>query len=384
LKGKSQKARNKGKRSKFILTLAGELLIIRTIIETYSCHTGKEYLVPIDEYLGIDKLKYNMTLPMEIEVADWGQNQSSFRAAEERMQEKLNINISREQIRKITYKVGGQVFDEDTKNAEESIKNLESMQFENKRCGTLYIMIDGAAINTRIPKLEEDGSTWCETKMVEAFSSDNLRMRKSKNGSIDGEKHYSILEKEYMPYIGHVWDFKKYVLDCAIRNGYGQYEKTVVVSDGATWIRKMCEELFPDAIQILDLYHLSEHVYEFSKSLFNNDESQYVPYAEKLIDQLKNSKSTDVLKELEKYGNHSLYTYIQNNENKIDYVTYKSEGYYVGSGPIESGNKIILQRRCKQAGMRWNVENANRLLSLRAKKESGLWTTGVERIVLAA
>ena len=37
--------------------------------------------------------------------------------------------------------------------------------------------------------------------------------------------------------------------------------------------------------------------------------------------------------------------------NKIDYKEYKEKGYFVGSGAIGSGNKIVVQRRCKQAGM---------------------------------
>jgi hypothetical protein len=42
----------------------------------------------------------------------------------------------------------------------------------------------------------------------------------------------------------------------AVRNGYGKYKETVLIGDGATWIRSMKEELFPDAQQILDFSHL--------------------------------------------------------------------------------------------------------------------------------
>jgi hypothetical protein len=45
------------------------------------------------------------------------------------------------------------------------------------------------------------------------------------------------------------------------------YRETVVVSDGAAWIRNMCGEIFPDAVQILDFYHLAENINSFSKYL---------------------------------------------------------------------------------------------------------------------
>jgi hypothetical protein len=63
---------------------------------------------------------------------------------------------------------------------------------------------------------------------------------------------------------------------------------------------------------------------------------------------------------------------------------YEQKGYFIGSGAIESGNKIVLQQRLKQAGMRWNVETAQNILKLKAKTESGLWHTDVELFVLSA
>jgi hypothetical protein len=52
------------------------------------------------------------------------------------------------------------------------------------------------------------------------------------------------------------------------------------------------------------------------------------------------------------------YPYIEHNRNKIDYAEYKRRGHYIRPGPIESGNKSVVQKRCKQAGMRWNMANA--------------------------
>jgi len=53
-----------------------------------------------------------------------------------------------------------------------------------------------------------------------------------------------------------------------------------------------------------------------------------------------------------------------------DYLEYKKQGYYVGSGMIESGNKVVVQKRLKQAGMRWSRTGAQNIVSLRAKYES--------------
>jgi hypothetical protein len=79
-----------------------------------------------------------------------------------------------------------------------------------------------------------------------------------------------------------------------------------------------------------------------------------------------------------------MYGYVNNNREKIDYAGYRRGGYYVGSGPIESGSKVVVQRRCKQAGMRWDETNAQYMLSLRAKHAGNLWSEYVETLLSAA
>ncbi|MDR3301467.1 MAG: hypothetical protein LBT01_02915 [Spirochaetaceae bacterium] len=61
----------------------------------------------------------------------------------------------------------------------------------------------------------------------------------------------------------------------ATRNHCFEYEKIVILSDGTTWIRSMCNELFPGSQQILDYYHLVENSYNFGRHLFGNDEKNW-------------------------------------------------------------------------------------------------------------
>lgn len=56
---------------------------------------------------------------------------------------------------------------------------------------------------------------------------------------------------------------------------------------------------------------------------------------------------------------------------------YRERGYFVGSGIIESGHKIVLQVRLDGAGMRWNVPTARYVLALREKIKSEKWESDV-------
>jgi len=312
------------------------------------------------------------------EIALYGQNQSSFDNAKFMIERALGMVINEETIREITESIGQKVFEDDTIKAKAVLENIVNIETcETKDDNILYIMIDGAAVNTRVE--DENGSTWRENKPVVVFTDKDMIKRK------DGG--HIIVKKEYMPYIGSSENFKGYVLDTAIRAGYGKIKNVVVIADGATWIRNMCEEIFLDAIQILDLYHLKENIYNYAKCKFNNDSQKYTPWAEKICASIEKGKIEEVLAQLpneEKLptGVVNLKTYLTNNINKINYPEYRAKGYFVGSGAIESANKVVVQRRLKQAGMRWSVSGAQALLTLRAKMESGLWNE-VEKKVCA-
>jgi len=377
---------NKQRTSITLLTTKGPLSIRRTILQPSSAEgleklkekENSSHVVPMDIALGIDVLPFKMTREMMCEVSFWAQNQTSFKAAEEIIYKVHGVLIGACTIRIIADYIGKIIFEQDTKEANEIYEKINTIEYTNRKIGILYIQMDGAALNTRIK--DKDGSSWRENKLGMVFSSDNIRTSINKKG----EKTSKIIKKEYTSYIGSVNEFKKYLFACAVKNGYGKYEKTIILSDGATWIRNMCEELFPDAIQILDLFHLCENTYSFAKAIFKSDEAKYVPWAEDVIKMIKSSQTSEVLDILKKYKNRklpkgvvNLYNYVNNNIDKIDYKKYLEDGYYIGSGAIESGNKVVLQKRLKLAGMRWNEITAQYLLSLRAKYESGLWKNSV-------
>jgi hypothetical protein len=342
--------------------------------------TGLKTIVPLDCSLGIAGLPFKITPNAMLKIAYWAQNQLSYDRAEEAIYEIMKIKVNDDTIRAVTDFVGKVIFENDCKKADQSVGMLSSgkLSFSKNLDGVLYIQTDGAALNTR--KEDENGSTWRENKLGEVFSSTNIRYWTDHKG----DRQHQILKKEYISYLGSVSEFKKHLVALALRNGYGKYKETIILSDGATWIRNMVEELFPDAQQILDYYHLCENVNTFAKYLFKMDESQCKPWANDVCKKLRKGGSKHVLNELnalERAPDNcpvNLCAYITNNINNIDYSSYEKKGYFIGSGAIESGNKIILQDRLKRAGMRWNTDTAQALLTLKTKVESKLWLSDVE------
>ena len=331
----------------------------------------------MDDALGISDLPFKMTPELMLRCAYWAQNQCSYQAAEDVIKNTYNLSLNDDTIRLVTNFIGKLVFENDCKRTSETYQKLTSgkEKFKNNKSGVLYIEVDGAALNTRHKNSE--GSTWRENKLGVVYSSDNIHRWTSKKGT----KEHRIEKREYISFIGSVDEFKKHLYSTAINNGYGKYKDTVVISDGAAWIANMVTEVFPDAQHILDLFHLKENVYEYAKNKFNFIEADFIPWADRICSLLENGNSETVLNELnpdEKYSNCvNLYHYISEHIEHINYPEYKAKGYFCGSGAIESGNKIVLQKRLKQAGMRWEPQSAQYLLTLKSKYESGRWETDV-------
>ena len=290
----------------------GEIEYVR---DYYYCRNCKYGTSPQDEALNIVGLPHKMTRELMSEVAFFGQNQPSFKRARRMINRALKLDINEETIREVTEYVGKLVFEQDTGRAEETIANIHKIDSSVKEDGVLYIQTDGAAVNTRIE--DENGSTWRENKTVMVFKDKDMIHRK------DGG--HIITKKEYLPFIGTSEDFKKYMLDIAVRAGYGKIKEVVVISDGAPWIRTVCSEIFPDAVLILDLYHLKENIYTYAKHKFSCNEKEYVPWAEIFIDKIEKGKveeALDLLPEDEKLPSNvvNLRTYI-NNKAHIVFLT---------------------------------------------------------------
>ena len=249
---------------------------------------------------------------------------------------------------------------------------------KNEAESILYIEMDGSALNTRV---ETDGSSWKENKLGCVFTSDNIHYYIN---SRTGEIYHKIEKCEYVSHLGSASDFKWHLFALALENNYDPEREVVILSDGAAWIRDISEELFPGATMILDLYHLFENVHTYAKGLFPEDSDKANNWAKAVCEKLEDGKRKEVLeKDVEDKSvlGFNLHSYIESNSDRIDYPTYKEKGYFVGSGAIESGNKVVVQKRLKLAGMRWNTESAQYLLTLRAKFSSGRWISDVEAAI---
>jgi hypothetical protein len=166
----------------------------------------------------------------------------------------------------------------------------------------------------------------------------------------------------------------------AVRRGLLNAEKVVVLGDGAEWIRNLAELHFPEATQIVDLYHTREHVSKICKILFAPNPDEIEKHRIQWWDHLDDGKIEEIAKEAQQNmpddpeKNEEVekeIAYLIKNKERMRYDKFRAQGLFVGSGVVEAGCKTVIGKRLKQSGMEWSVRGANAIISLRCIFVSG-------------
>jgi len=171
-------------------------------------------------------------------------------------------------------------------------------------------------------------------------------------------------------------EFRKRVSLLALKSGYQSASMKIFVSDGAYWISKMIEDYFPDAIHVLDMYHLKNKV----TTLFGvNAEGKDLQLREAAITACSNYSPRDLIRYISAYEpsdnrrlpiREDLITYVKNNAKAIDNHRYV---HIHGSGWIEKGVDLMVSRRLKNRGMSWTKHGCSNMIPFTVLSYNNAW-----------
>src|SRR5712671_2800546 len=192
------------------------------------------------------------------------------------------------------------------------------------------------------------------------------------------QEGYAIRDSDSTTYTGAIEtavEFGKRIYREAWKRGWSRAKKKVVIGDGAEWIWNLARDHFPGAIQIVDLYHARQHLWELVRKLYPNDAGQQKAWMkvhqkrlldkgkiEKLVTSIR-SLSSDNPEVSEKIRTEA--DYFERNADRMRYPKFRGQLLFVGSGVIEAGCKTVVGSRLKRSGMFWTVRGANAILALR-------------------
>ncbi len=169
------------------------------------------------------------------------------------------------------------------------------------------------------------------------------------------------------------------------RRGTLASDTVVAVNDGAVWIQELLDLQCPQAVRILDLPHAVEHLAQVAHARWEAESPQAAAWLEAQVDALLNGQEAEVLARLAALGERcdlspetlqvagACHGYLARRRDQIRYAAFRAAGYPVGSGCVESANKLLVEARLKGAGMHWRRGHVNALLALRCLERNGRW-----------
>jgi hypothetical protein len=172
-----------------------------------------------------------------------------------------------------------------------------------------------------------------------------------------------------------------------IRRGADHVRQFTILGDGAAWIWNIATAQFPEATQIVDLFHAREHLHDLARLLEfmlldHRDEWLTARLADLdygYIDGIVAAARTFPLEGIKKSELDTALGYFQNNAPRMRYHWFRQCGLFVGSGIVEASCKTVIGQRLKQSGMHWTVNGADAIATLRCQQASRpqdqIWTT---------
>ena len=171
--------------------------------------------------------------------------------------------------------------------------------------------------------------------------------------------------------------FRRLALVETYRRGVGTALVVAAVMDGADWLQKLIDFHRPDAIRILDFPHAVEYLTRAGHEAFGAGTAATGAWLGTQAHALKHGGPAPVLAALRALPageqRDTALGYLEPRLAQLQYPTFRAAGYPIGSGIVESANKVVVQDRLKGSGMHWAPASVDPMLALRTVVCADRW-----------
>jgi hypothetical protein len=327
----------------------------------YYYHEGKKQgHYPADAALGLES---GHTPALARLMCLEGADETSYQKAEQHLAETGGIHVCGRQIQRLVQQVGAAAQQWQEREAKPG----------GSAVPVLYVSADGTGVPMRPEELagragkQSDGSA----KTRQAYLGCVFTQHKT------DEEGHPVRDYESTTYVssfGPLDQFGPCLRQDAIRRGLALALQVVLLIDGAEGLAKMGRLCFAEATQIVDFYHALEHAGRVLAALLGSKEHPDYPkrlgrWAKRLlhdrVQQLITQTRQECLGKPQAQAVEKELGYFVTNLQRMQYGTFRSKGFFIGSGVIEAGCKTVIGARCKQSGMFWGEPGARNVLALR-------------------
>lgn len=367
-------------RTKRVRTVLGEVRMRRAYYHCRSCHQGS---VPLDRAWKMERTGYS---PGFQRVTSRIGAQESFEMSSRDLLEIGGIEASPKEVERISEQVG-----EDLLSVEQSL--CDRVFSEKKEEAVIELVAHRAPVEKAYFAVDGTGVpvTTEESAGRRGKGPDGrARTREAKLGCLFtqtklDERGRPARDEMSTTYVGSVQtaeEFGKALYAESERRGLSTAKTQIVLGDGAVWIWELAAEHFPKAVQIVDLYHAREHVWNVGKALYEGHDKRLKRWVGARLDELDRGDIPKLIKAFGRVAPPSEKAaeivrketeYFRKNRDRMRYDSFRERGLFVGSGVVEAACKSVIGKRLKQSGMRWSVKGANAIIALRRCLLSNQW-----------
>jgi hypothetical protein len=358
--------RHKGLLKATVVTTLGEVCYRRP---RWRCPDCGEDCYPHDALLCF--LKHSVSWALAKVVSRQSALLGSFEEARDTLADDYGVHLAKETMREVSEAAGQHVLVQEDAQRQKIMDRQAPLPDSEEKPEKACVFVDGTTVHTE--------GDWHEIRVTTVTAEDAA-------GRCLRHSRARFLPVEEVAWV---------LLLLARGVGYQHARLRAFIADGALWLWKLAEDYFGSAIQILDWYHLAEHVHKAANLLWTEGSEAAKQWAKRLKDELWEGRSAVALdlvraeaakvrSPVKRKALHELETYLEHNKGRIDYPRYRELGLPVGSGQVEAQCKTLVGARCKQAGMRnWTYAGAEAVLRLRAARQDGtfdaLWDQELRR-----
>lgn len=311
---------------------------------------GKGFF-PLDEQLGLDGAGLTPRgQEALVRLAAW----MSFEHACELLEDLLGMQVSATSSRRYTYQTGQAALA--VQQAEEQ-RIREELPEPPKGAERQAISADGAFV----PLV---GGEWAEVKTLVVAE------------VIQNDREAGEADTAQVSSFSRLTDAETFSQQAVVelhRRGVERAEAVCAVTDGAEWLQGFIDDHCPKALRILDFAHAAEDVSALGQLASEAGSVMAPKWLEQQLHDLKHEGPKPVLAQLRplpaQHPTVALLSeklaYLEKREAHMQYPTYQETGWPIGSGMVESANKLVVEARLKGAGMHWSRPHVNPMLVLR-------------------
>jgi hypothetical protein len=357
------------RRQGMLRTLFGQVNYRRAY---YSCQECGQGTYPLDEQLG---LRPN-AMSAEVErLAGIVGVERPFEQGSRLFEELTLVSLSDHSLDKAAQAYGEEQM---KREAEWEMEAYDlAAQLTHKRTAKLprrlYGTIDGGRVHIRGEGVQD--AVWRELKVGAWFVT-----RAQPPTKPDGEWSIRAEHIHYYTDIGDVEAFSRLVWSTGFQHHAQLAHELIILGDGARWIWDLVAALFPQAIQIVDWFHARSYLELIATAVLKEDARRDTWLAQTET-ALWEGRLDDVIAACQQHVDpnreddpaQQAVTYYTNNRHRMDYPSYRTNGYHIGSGTIESAIKQIGSQRMKVPGAIWNLDSARLVAKARAAYLSDHW-----------